>query len=365
LAVSSNQVELAWTAATDNESVTGYEIFRDGTLLDSVGTDTTYSDTTVAPFTTYSYQVRARDAAGNRSGFSNTATATTPPAAPDAEPPTAPTNLNATAVGPNRVDLSWTASTDNVEVTGYEIHRNGDHLTEVGAITSYSDTAVSPSTTYSYQIRARDAAGNRSEFSNTATVTTPVSAVFADGFETGNFSQWTFNTGLAVQQQQVFSGSWAVRGTSSGSATWAYKQLTSTYAELYYRIRFKVLSQGSSSNSTVYVLKVRTGSGTSILGLFRSPTGRLGYRNDIAGASTTSSTTVTTGVWHEVQVRVRINGASSQSETWFDGVRIAALSKTENFGTSPIGRIQIGENATGRTYDVAIDDVVANTSFIP
>jgi parallel beta-helix repeat protein len=363
VALSSNRVDLSWTPASDNEGVTGYEIFRDGSLLASVGTETSYSDTRVEPLTTYTYEVRARDAAGNRSDFSNSAVATTPPAPPDTESPTAPSNPNATAVGPNRVDLSWTASTDNVEVTGYEIFRDGSLLAEVGAVTSYSDTTVSASTTYSYQVRARDSAGNRSEFSNTATVTTPAPGIFAEGFETGNFSKWTANTGLAVQQQQVFSGSWAARGTSTGSATWAYKQLGSTYVELYYRIRFKVLSQ--SSSSTLYVLKFRTGTGASILGLFRSTTGRLGYRNDVAGASTTSSVTVSAGVWHDVQVRLRINGSSGQSETWLDGVRIAALSKTENFGSAPIGRLQIGENSTGRTYDVAIDDVVANTAFIP
>jgi hypothetical protein len=69
-------------------------------------------------------------------------------------------------------------------------------------------------------------------------------------------------------------------------------------------------------------------------------------------------------VWHEVQVRVRINGASGESETWFDGVRIASLSKIENFGTTPLGRLQIGENSSGKVYDVAFDDVMARTSFI-
>jgi large repetitive protein len=168
-----------------------------------------------------------------------------------------------------------------------------------------------------------------------------------------------------TQQQEVYAGSWAARGTSTGAATWAYRQLDSTYTQLYYRIRFKVISQAASSNSTVYLLKFRTPTGVSILGLYRSPTGSLGYRNDIAGVATASTTTVATGIWHEVQVRVLINGSSSETETWLDGVRIAALSKTENFGTAAgVGRIQIGENSTGRVYDVAFDDVAANTGFI-
>ena len=69
---------LAWTASTDNVGVTGYEIRRDGAVLTSVGAVTSYQDNTVAPATTYAYQVRAVDAAGNWSGLSNTASATTP-----------------------------------------------------------------------------------------------------------------------------------------------------------------------------------------------------------------------------------------------------------------------------------------------
>jgi parallel beta-helix repeat protein len=362
-AVSSNRVDLSWGASSDNVGVTNYEIYRNGSPLTTVGQVTSYSDTTAAPSTTYSYQVRAKDAAGNHSDFSNTGTATTP-APSDTIPPSTPTDLQATAVSSTRVDLSWGASTDNVEVTNYEISRNGSPLTTVGQVTSYSDTTAAPATTYSYQVRARDAAGNLSGFSNTATATTPAgsAALFSDGFETGNLSNWTSTTGLAAQQQEVFQGAWAARGTTTSATTWAYKTLGSAHSELHYRIRFKVVSQGASS--TVNLLKLRTATGTALFGLFRNSAGNLGYRNEVAAVSTTSTTPVTTGVWHEVQVRVRINGASGESETWFDGVRIPFLSKVESFGTTPIGRLQIGENSSGKVYDVAFDEVVASTSFI-
>jgi uncharacterized repeat protein (TIGR01451 family) len=98
----------------------------------------------------------------------------------DTKAPTAPGNLTATAVGSSRVDLSWEASSDNVGVTGYEIFRDGALLTTVGAVTTHSDTTVSPSTTYAYQVRARDAVGNPSGFSNTSTVTTPAPPAAAD-----------------------------------------------------------------------------------------------------------------------------------------------------------------------------------------
>ena len=91
----------------------------------------------------------------------------------DMEAPSAPTNVTATAVSSVRVDLSWSASTDNAGVTGYEVYRGGALLATVGSVTSYSDVTVSALTAYSYTVKARDAAGNVSGASNTASVTTP------------------------------------------------------------------------------------------------------------------------------------------------------------------------------------------------
>jgi len=90
----------------------------------------------------------------------------------DTTPPTAPTGLSATAASSSQVDLGWNASTDNVGVTGYEVYR-GTTLIKTVTGTSTSDTTVAPSTTYSYSVKAKDAAGNVSPASDPATVTTP------------------------------------------------------------------------------------------------------------------------------------------------------------------------------------------------
>jgi chitodextrinase len=94
------------------------------------------------------------------------------PSAVDTAPPSAPTNLTANAASSTRVDLSWTASTDNMGVTGYNVYRDG---TQVGTstTTTYADTSLVASTTYTYVVRAVDGAGNISLDSNSATVTTP------------------------------------------------------------------------------------------------------------------------------------------------------------------------------------------------
>jgi hypothetical protein len=103
---------------------------------------------------------------------------------------------------------------------------------------------------------------------------------------------------------------------------------------------------------------------TSIVYLYRGSTGKLTFRNQVTGASTSSATLVSLGVWHEAQLRVRINGISSESEVWLDGVRVNDLSLTQSLGTTPIGRVQVGENTSGRTYDVAFDDVALGTGYI-
>jgi chitodextrinase len=166
---SAGGINLAWTASTDNVAVTNYDIFRGGALLTTVGAVTSYSDASATSGTSYTYKVRALDAAGNPSGFSNDATT----ASVDTEAPSAPTNLLASAVTSARIDLSWTAATDNVAVTNYAVYRGGALLTTVGNVTTYSDTAVTPGTLYSYQVKALDAKGNASGFSNSSSATTP------------------------------------------------------------------------------------------------------------------------------------------------------------------------------------------------
>jgi chitodextrinase len=97
-------------------------------------------------------------------------------AATDTQAPTAPGNLSSIVRSSTQVDLTWSASTDNVAVTGYDIYRNDALLKTVGTVTSYSDTLVVGGGTYTYKVRARDAAGNLSNFGNAVTVTTPPGA---------------------------------------------------------------------------------------------------------------------------------------------------------------------------------------------
>lgn len=89
----------------------------------------------------------------------------------DTEPPTTPTNLTPSAVSSSQINLAWTSSTDDVGVTGYDIYCGGSLLTSVAG-TSYQDTGLTPATTYSYQVRAKDAAGNTSAVTSSVSATT-------------------------------------------------------------------------------------------------------------------------------------------------------------------------------------------------
>jgi len=93
-------------------------------------------------------------------------------------PPTAPGSLTATAVSTSQINLSWTASTDNVAVTGYKVERCSvaacSNFAQVATptTTTFNDTGLTASTSYSYRVHATDAAGNLSTFSNISSATT-------------------------------------------------------------------------------------------------------------------------------------------------------------------------------------------------
>jgi hypothetical protein len=165
-------------------------------------------------------------------------------------------------------------------------------------------------------------------------------------------------TGLTVQQQEVYAGSWAARQTSTGSATYAYKQLSVAQNDLSYGMRFKVLSQGANN---VTLGKFSTSGDASRLAFYRSSSGILGLRNDAAGVTTTSNTSVSLGVWHQLTVHIRINGSAGETDVSFDGAPVPALKTTQSLGVDPIGRVQLGNNQTLRTYDVAFDDITVTT----
>ena len=90
----------------------------------------------------------------------------------DTTPPTVPANLSASTVTATGATIAWTASTDDVGVTGYQVFRNGTPVPGTVTGTSFTDTGLAPATTYNYTVSAFDAAGNNSVQSSPLPVTT-------------------------------------------------------------------------------------------------------------------------------------------------------------------------------------------------
>ncbi len=229
-AITSSSIQLNWAAATDNVGVTGYRVFKNGVQV-ATTTSLNYNFTGLSASTSYTLGVAAYDAAGNVSlTTSNNETTSasggsggsTCPAfvqpyagqpgyqigdkvtfnsagyaslingnvwspssypaawttanctASDTTAPTTPTSLSSSGITASAITLSWTASTDNVGVTGYKLYKDGVYVTTV-TTTSYQFTGLLASTAYSLSVTATDAAGNNST-SATLSATTAGSA---------------------------------------------------------------------------------------------------------------------------------------------------------------------------------------------
>jgi chitodextrinase len=164
---SDTTVSVVWTASSDNVGVNAYRVSRDGIVVATLAAQMRqFSDGGRTAGQTYKYSVSAVDSAGNV-GTPAEASATMP-TPPDVVPPSAPTNLSASAIKGKKVALAWTPATDDVSVAGYRVYRNGTLVATV-ASTSFVDSSPGRGSA-KYRVVAFDAAGNVSAPSNTATV---------------------------------------------------------------------------------------------------------------------------------------------------------------------------------------------------
>jgi len=278
----STQINLSWGAATDNVGVTGYSVERcqgsGCTAFTQVFTltGTTFSNTGLTAGTTYSYRVRATDAAGNFGGYSNVASASTP--TPDTTPPGAPPTLSATAASATQINLSWTAATDDVGVTGYRMERcQGSGCTTFAQIftltgTTFNNTGLTASTSYSYRVRAVDAAGNLGAYSSIATATTLAvadtaapsapTALSAKAAGTQVDLAWTASTdnvGVASYQILRCTGSTCTTFAQVGTSTVPSFSNTGLAASTTYRYRVRAVDGAGNVSGNSNTVNATTG----------------------------------------------------------------------------------------------------------
>ena len=167
--IGSSSVALTWSASTDNVGVAAYDVYVGSALVASSATNGA-SVQNLQPATSYTFSVRARDAAGNVSAASGALSVITAVAL-DTQAPSAPSNLSATSIGTSSVGLTWSSSTDNVGVAAYDIY-SGSVLVGSSASNAATVQNLLPATTYTFSVRARDVAGNASVSSGALAVTT-------------------------------------------------------------------------------------------------------------------------------------------------------------------------------------------------
>jgi hypothetical protein len=192
----------------------------------------------------------------------------------------------------------------------------------------------------------------------------PAGQLFADGFESGNFSSWTSaqaGTGgsAVVQSATKRSGSYAAAFSATstvGSYGYARRNLGSAYGELRVGLSADIASEGISGGN-VPILRLYNASGTRILSLYRQNVA--GDKLFVQHSGLYNSTTgiMPLNTWRRFEVHVIVNGASSTVEIWSDGVLIHRT-LLANLGTSGVQTIQIGNDTSGQAFSAFIDDVV-------
>ncbi|NER19025.1 fibronectin type III domain-containing protein [Spongiivirga citrea] len=214
--VAQTTLDLSWNASSDNVGVTGYNVYNGSTNIGTV-TGTSANITGLTADTTYTFGVSAVDAAGNESS-QGTVTVTTEAEAGDTEAPSVPTGLASSNITQTSVDLSWSASSDNFGVTGYDVLQDGSVIASPTG-TSFSVSGLTADTTYSFAVRAKDAAGNISASSAALSVTTEAApgggdpVVIHEGFFESGWDGWIDGGTDAFRYSgsRSFEGNYSIR----------------------------------------------------------------------------------------------------------------------------------------------------------
>jgi chitodextrinase len=228
-------------------------------------------------FTSYT----ATDGSGNGSG--NTS---------DTAPPSSPANLSAMVVSSSQINLTWSASTDNVGVAGYRVYRNG---TQVGttAAASYNDTGLAASTTFTYTVAAYDASGNVSAQSTQLLVTTAAPAMMPPAFVQVSHNQipagssTPVNLGVATQPGNTIVV--YVIWNNSGAAA-----VTDSAGDLFQSVSAPV-SWGRGYCAQIFYATNIAGGASTVTATFQTPVTSFGvvYAHEYSGISATNPVDVT------------------------------------------------------------------------
>ena len=177
------------------------------------------------------------------------------------------------------------------------------------------------------------------------------STVFSDDFASGTFANWSGSTNLTIDPTRGRTASPSARAQVISSPAWAYKTLGTTLSTGCMSVGVNVTSRGSPY---VTLLRLRTAANGKVARVFVNSAGVLWIKSDVSGLQVSSSTPIGTG-WHEIELCGAV-GAMGTWNLYRDEVRIVT-NWSANTGTTPIGRVEIGD-AGAMTFTANFDDVV-------
>ena len=332
-AVSTSQINLSWTPSAAAGVV--YDVFRSTTAgftpssanLIATVSGNSYSDTGLANNTTYYYVVEASSASG-------TSSPAAPASASTLAIPQAPANLTATAASSSEIDLSWAASATS-GVT-YTVMRNGAAVASGLTATTYSDTGLTASTTYTYTVEAVNAAGTSPASDSVAATTSASVTVATPAITTAPVNQSVTIGRTATFSVKASGGSlayqWYKNGNAIAGATGAsYTTPGTTAADNDASFTVAVSNAAGSVTSSAATLSVNVSPSYTV----------------VPGYIVTDLNNNTNGAWADNQIYVEIlgNDPSTGALSWvnYDGT-ITAASVADNTAANAL----VGPN--GQTY---------------
>jgi chitodextrinase len=239
--VTATTARVTWNASTDNVGIAGYDYRLNGGAWINAGNVTLVNLTGLSQVTSYTVEVRARDGAGNVSSAGGASPFTTL----DGTAPSQPGAASVGSIGGTTATASWGAASDNVAVTGYDYRLNSGSWISLGVVTSVNLSGLSEFTTYTFEVRARDAAGNVSA------VTT------APNFQTLDVTAPSAPSSLTFNSVGAFSAgaSWGPSTDNVIIATYQYRLTTQAQWTDTGLLRSAFL--GGLAPQTTYTVEVR------------------------------------------------------------------------------------------------------------
>ena len=293
---------LNWAVSTDNIDVVAYEIYSNGVkILESTTNVFYFSDIPVN--TTYVFTIKAKDRAGNLSTASASLTVTTPEV--DTEAPSIPTGLSATNTTQVSTIITWTASTDNLGVSEYEVFKNGVSIGVTPNLVMPA-SGLTANTTYNFTVKAKDASGNVSAPS------TPLSVLTAN----------TPSPDKILYDETILSGWSSVSWSTVNFASTSPKKTGTVSAKSTHTDNWQAIGfEGATSNDFIY-----TASYPKCFGFwaFAEGVGSVGYYIkvfDINGLENPEKQfSIPAGVWTYVQISwAELGNPTTVKRLWLQG----------------------------------------------